>query len=240
VTITKHETVAEATDDHPARARIEYLLIVTGLVAMFLVPHPTWGDGTIRYEQLNRLLAWGKLTDTQYSMVGPLLSAPLWLFGRALRHEEWWTLHYNAFLVMIGVAFCHVALRRRMPPRLLRNFLLLMVFGSMFAAHQVRYYGEVFTAVMVLIGSVSIAVSRARAGWVAIAVGVANTPGTVFAMVLLTGQRIWSGRRLRVGLALVLVTAIVLGENWIRRRGRSCPTQADPVSATPSSSACFR
>ncbi|MBO2455894.1 hypothetical protein J4573_53085 [Actinomadura barringtoniae] len=221
MTITTRTPLTEAIDDHPARACIEYLLIASGLGAMFFIPHPTWGDGTIRYEQLNALMAYGKLTDTQYSFVGPILSAPLWLIGRALGHEEWWTLHYNAVLLMAGIAFCHFALRGKVPPRLSRTFLLLLVFGSMFAAHQVRYYGEVFTAVLVLVGSVSIVVSRARAGaaagWAAIAVGVANTPGTVFAMVLLTGRRIWSGRRLRVGLALVLVTALVLGENWIRR-----------------------
>ncbi|MBO3748385.1 hypothetical protein J5X84_20105 [Streptosporangiaceae bacterium NEAU-GS5] len=103
---------------------------------------------------------------------------------------------------MGGVAFVWFALRNRLPRPLLRRFILLLVFASMFAHHQLGYNGEVFTAILVLIGTVALLGNRAWPGWLAVAVGVASTAAALPAMALMTAKRAWYVRRLRWVLAV--------------------------------------
>ena len=212
------ETAPWDPDDSPARARVETALIIAGLGAMLLIlPRYAWGDGSYRYVQLAAMLTQGTMPDAKYSMLGPVLSAPLWLAGKAFGAEEWWCLRYNAFLLIGGVTFCYFALRGKIPRRLLRTFILLLVFGSMFPFHQLWYYGEVFTAILVMTGTVAILINKVRPGWFAIVIAVANTPATLPALTLLTVHRIWDSRRLRWALAVPAAVTLVLLESWIRR-----------------------
>lgn len=211
-------TVLEDLDDNPVSALIETTLIITGLGAMlFLLPRYPWGDGSIRYAQLTAMLTQGTMPDAKYSMMGPIFSVPLWLIGKAFNAEEWWCLRYNTFLLIGGVAFCYLALRGKVPPRLLRTFILLLVFGSMFPYHQLWYYGEVFTAILVMTGTMAIVITKARPGWFAVIIAVANTPATLPALTLVTARRIWDSRRLRWAVAVPAAIVLVLLESWIRR-----------------------
>jgi hypothetical protein len=216
--MTGSATVAGDPDDNPVRARIETTLIIVGLAAMlFVLPRHAWGDGLSRYTQLTATLTQGTMPDTKYSMVGPIFSAPFWLVGKAFGAAEWWCLRYNTFLLIGAVAFCYFALRRKVPRRLLRTFILLLVFSSMFTYHQLWYYGEVFTAILVMIGTMTIVIDKARPGWIAMILGVANTPATLPALTLLTTRQIWGSRRLRWAVAVPAAIGLVLLESWIRR-----------------------
>jgi hypothetical protein len=211
-------TVAGDPDDNLVHAGIETALIVVGLAAMlFILPRHPWGDGSVRYAQLTAALTHGTMPDTKYSMIGPVFSIPFWLVGRVFGAEEWWCLRYNTFLLIGGVAFCYLALRGKVPQRLLRTFLLLLVFGSMFPYHQLWYYGEVFTAILVMTGTLAIVVDKVRPGWIAMVLGVANTPATLPALALLTTRQIWGSRRLRWAVVVPAAIALVLLESWIRR-----------------------
>ncbi|MFF5205321.1 hypothetical protein [Streptosporangium sp. NPDC000396] len=182
----------------------------------FLLPHPLlWGDGGWRYAYLWDLLVAGELSDKKYSLIGPLFSTPLWLLGRLYHSPEWWCEKYNTVIFAIGLFVFYRMLRNHVSRRLLRRFLLLLTFASMFANHLLFYWGEVFTAVLVGIGTVCLVAKRR--GWTAIVLGVANTPATLPAMMLLTAQRIWDTRRLRLVVALFAAVAVVLLEAWIRR-----------------------
>ncbi|WP_214409906.1 hypothetical protein [Sphaerisporangium fuscum] len=203
--------------DCKAVARIEFGLIAGGLLGIsFLLPHALlWGDGGWRFVYMSDLLTTGHLSDKKYSLIGPLFSAPLWLLGRMYQSPEWWCEKYNAAVFAVGLFIFYRMLRDRVPRPLLRRFLLLLTFASMFANHLLFYWGEVFTAIMVGIGTVCL-LTRRR-GWTAIVLGVANTPATVPALMLLTARRVWDTRRLRPVLAVAAAVAVVLLEAWIRR-----------------------
>ncbi|WP_066366681.1 hypothetical protein [Herbidospora mongoliensis] len=209
---------APAENDDRLTARVETGLIVAGLLGMlFLLPRLNWGDGSIRYFQLTDLLTRGTVPDDKYSLIGPLISAPLWLIGKIVGSPEWWTLRYNTLLLTGGVAFVWYALRDRLPRPLVRRFVMLLVFASMFAHHQLAYNGEVFTAILVLVGTVALVGGRAWPGWLTVAVGVAGTPATLPAMALMIARRIWDVRRLRWALAGCAAVTLVLAEAWLRR-----------------------
>ncbi|MFI7225574.1 hypothetical protein ACIBO5_20350 [Nonomuraea angiospora] len=205
-------------DDNRVAARVETGLIVAGFAGMLLLlPRLDWGDGSVRYFQLTALLERGTVPEGKYSMVGPLLSAPLWLIGKIVGSPDWWTLRYNTLLLMGGVAFVWFALRDRLPRPLLRRFILLLVVASMFAHHQLGYNGEMFTAILVLMGTVALLKGKDWPGWVTVVIGVANTPAALPAMALMTAKRIWDVRRLRWVLAVCAAAALVMMEAWLRR-----------------------
>ncbi len=108
-----------------------------------------------------------------------------------------------------------------MDRRLLRAFLLLLFVASMFPAHVEGFYGEVFTALCVAAG-VILPFTRARwGGWVALIVGVANTPATILGLVLMMAQRLLRSRRLRY--ALIPLGALALSGGWSRGSGAATP-----------------
>jgi hypothetical protein len=199
-------------------ARVETTLIVVGFAGMFfLLPRMDWGDGSVRYFQLTALLEQGTVPEGKYSMVGPLFSVPLWLMGEIVGSPGWWTFRYNLLLLVGGVAFVWFALRDRLPRPLLRRFILLLVFASMFAHHQLGYNGEMFTAILVLTGSVALVGGRMWPGWLTVAIGVANTPATLPALIMMIAKWVWDVRRLRWMLVVCTAAALVMAEAWLRR-----------------------
>ncbi|MEV0228386.1 hypothetical protein [Nonomuraea sp. NPDC050786] len=211
------DSVVSGKPESRAIARLEIGMIVGGLAGItFLLPHGLlWGDGGFRFMYLWRLLAERHLSEEKYSLIGPLFSTPLWQLGLVYRSPEWWCEKYNALVFATGLFIFYWMLRDHVPRRLLRRFLLLLTFASMFSNHLLFYWGEVFTAVLVGMGTVFLVTTRR--GWTAIVLGVANTPATLPAMMLLTAERIVATRRLRSGLAVAAAVAVVLLEAWIRR-----------------------
>ncbi|TDD05567.1 hypothetical protein E1292_16995 [Nonomuraea deserti] len=204
--------------DNRLAATVETVLIIIGFAGMlFLLPRLDWGDGSVRYHQLTALLEQGAVPEGKYSMVGPLFSAPLWLIGEIGGSPDWWTLRYNLFLLVGGVVFVWFALRDLLPRPLLRRFILLLIFASMFAHHQLGYNGEMFTAILVLSGSVALVGGRTWPGWLTVAIGVANTPATLPALIMMVAKWVWDVRRLRWVLAVLTAVGLVMAEAWLRR-----------------------
>lgn len=198
-------------------ARLEIGLTVAGLIAIAVLrPHGLWGDGGARYLDLTELLTTGEAPDGKYSLIGPLFSAPLWLAGQLWGVREAWVAHYNGVVFALGLLAFYWMLRDRMPREVLRTFLLLLVFASMFAKHLTLYYGEVFTAVLVAVGTIAVVTER-RGGWVAIVTGVANTPASLVGLGFLVIRRVWDARRAWCLLAVFAAVAVVMAEAWIRR-----------------------
>src|SRR5262249_54672132 len=126
-------------------AWVETSLIVLGLLGQFfLLPHILDADGKARYQELDALLR-GALTDSKYSLVGPLFAAPLWLVGAIFGDTVWWVARFNTLFLGLGLLALYLLLRDRMDRRALRAFLLLLLVASMFPAHVEGFYGEVFT-----------------------------------------------------------------------------------------------
>ena len=196
---------------------VETGLIVAGLVIFaFVLPHYVIADALMRYDNVLAVLH-GHLPPGRYSLVGPLFAVPLVVVDRLTRDHMWAGELYNSIVFGLGILALYGLLRRRADAALLRRFLLVLVAGSMFAAHVVHWNSEVFTAMAVAVGLAAVAVRRfARLGWVAVVLGVVNTPAAVVGLVLVVGKRMAERRRLRYALAVLAAVALIGAENWIR------------------------
>ena len=216
---------APAPVDTPRRhvAVVDGLLIVAGLGILGVgQAHSIWGDADHRYDALTALLADQRLLDNPYSLVGPLFATPLWLIGRLVGEARGWTSMFNVLLFQGAILALYVLLRGRMAPALLRRFLLLLVGGSLIAAHTQTFYGEVFTMVAVGVGIVVATVPgpgrlRRGAGWLGVVLGAANTPASFVGLGLVGADRTLRRRRLRYALPVLAGLALIMVEAWARR-----------------------
>ena len=200
---------------------LEISLIIAGLLlATLQLPHRTGNDGDIRYHDLLRLLSTHSLfqPESWYSIIGPLFSTPMLLLGERLGHPGEWICFYNVTLFSLCLLLSYFLLRNYVDRALLRKFFLVLIYCSMFVAHLSFYYGEVFTALCVGFG-VLIAFRRFTAigGWVAVVLGVANTPATLMGLGLLVLKRTCDSKRLRYLLVFVVATLCIFVESWLRR-----------------------
>lgn len=186
----------------------------------FLLPHALAGDDFTRFDDIERLLHDGNLSDSKFSLVMPLASAPFLLFGELVASPEWWAGRFNVILVAVGLLVAFRLLRDRIDQGLLRQFALVLLFASLLTNRLRDYNAEVLTATLVAIGIILIASRRhIVVGWIAIVVGVVNTPAAVVGLAFLAGADALRERRLRpLGWIAVAAGAIML-EAWIRRGG---------------------
>ena len=88
----------------------------------------------------------------------------------------------------------------------------------MFVAHLSFYYGEVFTALCVGLGVLVTARRFTRVGgWIAVILGVVNTPATLVGLGLLVLKRMLDSKHLRYLLVLVAAVLCIMVESWLRR-----------------------
>ncbi len=200
-------------------ALIELSLIIVGLLAIFfLLPRNMKSDGMARYQTLFSLLFKHQLPDMKYSLIGPFFSLPLIWIGKQFNDPMGWALVYNQFLFAFSLLVGYLLLRNHMDRAILRRFYLLLIVASMFVAHLAFFYGEVFTTLGVGFGLL-IAYLRfaAPAGWLVIAVGVANTPAALGGLLLVLLKRIAESKRLRYGLVLFATLALIGLNDWLLR-----------------------
>jgi hypothetical protein len=215
-------TPADAADVLRYRTgwRDALLLAVALLELLLLFSHGLRGDGAPRFAALSQILEGRGIPATRYSLIGPLFAAPLWLLGQATAHPQDAVAIFNWLVFALGLLALYLLLRHVMDRRVLRTFLLLLVVASMFPAHTLSFYAEMFTAVAVAIGSV-LAVYRRRlaalGGWALTALGVANIPATILGLGALVLVYVVKQRRLRYVGALLIAVALILAEAWLRR-----------------------
>jgi hypothetical protein len=202
-------------------AAIETTLIIIGLLGIWLLlPFQAGADGKTRYNDISHFLLTLKLFDphSRYSLIGPLFSTPLFLIGEKLGNPYQWTCWYNLILFSLCLLVSYFLLRNYVDRVLLRKFFLVLVYGSMFAAHLTSYYGETFTALCVGFG-VFVTFRRFTpiGGWLAVALGVINTPATTLGLGLLLLKRMLDNKRLRYALVFVIACGCILMEYWLRR-----------------------
>jgi hypothetical protein len=195
------------------RASFETVLILVGLVALgVLLKHSIKGDAVVRFHTMQELIQHGVLTADRYPIIGHLLSAPAFLFAHAEPLAE----QYNLVLFALSLGWTYWLLRDRVDHALLRRFFLVLIVASMIPAHVTQYNSEPFTSFAVGVGLMAV-VLRARGGWTAVVLGVANTPATLIALGFVVLQRIWADRRLRYVLVGVAAVVLIGGEDWLRR-----------------------
>jgi hypothetical protein len=196
------------------------LLVVGGLVLFVLLPHSLVGDDFSRFRDIERLLHEGHVSDSRYSLVMPLVSAPLLLVGEVLRTPEWWAAHFNVLVAAAGSVVAYWILKDRADRGIVRRALLVLLFASLLTNRLRDYNAEVLTASLVTIGVLLVTYTRqVVAGWAAVVVGVVNTPAALAGAALVAVAEAFRTRRLRHLLVPVAAAALIMGEAWIRRGG---------------------
>jgi len=196
------------------------LLVVGFLVLFVLLPHELKGDDFARFNEVERLLHHGELSDDRYSLVMPLVSAPFLLLGEVVRSPMWWAAHFNVIVVAVGALLFLRLFRGRVDGALLRRFLLILLFASLLTNRLRDYNAEVLTATLVSLGLVLVASGRrVFTGWTAVVIGVVNTPAALLGALVVAVAESVRTRRLRHLLVPVAAAVLIMAEAWIRRGG---------------------
>jgi len=186
----------------------------------FLAGHGLLGDDVIRFHDIQELLDHGHLTDSKYSLVMPLASAPFLLLGHLVKSPEWWAARFNVLVVAAGALAAWRLLRGRGDPVVLRRTLLVLLGASLLANRLRDYNAEVFSATLVALGIVCIVTGRRTLlGWAAIVLAVVNTPALIVGVVALVAVEVARTRRLRYVGAIAAPVVFVMVESWVRRGG---------------------
>jgi hypothetical protein len=183
----------------------------------FALPHGLVGDDNPRFAMLSSLLSQGhRFEGTKYSLMGPLVSAPLWLLGKAFGNAAEGVLYYDWLLFVGALVAFYFLLRRSWSAEAVRTFLLLLTAGSMFPRHLLHYGAEAFTAVVAGVGLTLVAHGRGGWGWPMTIMGAVNTPASLPALGLSSLRWVYEQKRLRYFLAPAAAAGLVLLDNWIR------------------------
>ena len=62
-----------------------FLLLGGALACFFLLPFGIWGDGNDRYQFMDTLIHQQRILPMRFSMIGSLISYPLWLISGFLK-----------------------------------------------------------------------------------------------------------------------------------------------------------
>lgn len=207
-------------DGGPALGRfapwLDLGLILAGLGLLSLHPsRPTAIDATIRYEGVMNLLDTGR-PAIGYPMVGPIFSVPLWYIGELVHHAQGTLMRYNLLLLVLLLGGTWIILKDRVDRAFLRLFLLILVAASMLGWHTQDFLGEMFTAVLVGLGTLLVVMGKGRSGWAALIVGTANTAVSGLGLALLCLRYATTRRRLRYLLAPAAAGLIMIADAWFR------------------------
>lgn len=181
-------------------AAVDWALFAIALFVITVIPKSISGDARLRYEALEHFVMTGHLVSPKYSTVGPLLSWPLYLLGRSLGAARLVTSYYNALLFLLLLPLLWREFRDELSSSARRTQLLMLVFASMFAHHVQRYYGEVFTAVLVTIGVFWLSRGHWARGWAVIILGAVNSPACLLGV---AGVAVCHSRRTRSWLPML-------------------------------------
>jgi hypothetical protein len=192
------------------------LLLLIGLIAgMFILPFRITGDGVARYAFIDALVQQHQITPMRYSIVGPLFSLPLWLISSFFSDPTIVIARYNFVIFVVFLIILYRWLRNWFDPKFLLTFLLLLAFGSMFPGHVINYYGEVFSAVCLTLGSVALATNKSTIGWLLSVFAVLNTPAMFIPFILMVLYLTWESKQVRFLLLLPVTLILILLENYI-------------------------
>lgn len=195
----------------------DYILIAAG---MFFIsvggPHLVSGDGVKRFLALRALLERGEILSIKYSLLGPIFSAPLYLFGKICKTPLWCCARYNSILIILAICGLLFILLRRADRALTRKFVLVILAASMFPHHAQHYYGEVFTSLLVMLGLLLVACGNCFWGWTLAVIGVVNTPATIAGLALAAGYYSFYNRKFRHLLPVLAAGGLILMENLVK------------------------
>ena len=181
------------------------------------LPRGYFFDGNVRLQAILNLFQHGTITKMDYSYIGPIFSFPLFLIDKFDNIYRWWLERYNVVLCIVVFLIEYALLRKRMNANILRAFFLLFLLVSLYA-NQYKYFGgEVFTALLAGMGMLIAVLVTEWGGWIAMAIGVANTPASLIAAGLVSLRYMVHRKRLRYALIVLGAAGLIGFANWITR-----------------------
>jgi hypothetical protein len=193
------------------------LLLFVGLIAgIFILPFTITGDGLVRYKFMDVLVHQFQIIPMRYSSVGPLFSLPLWLISLFSGHASAIIARYNFLLFAVFLLILSQWLKGRFDQKFIQTFLFLLAFGSMFPGHLINYYGEVFSAVCLALGTVGLATKKTITGWALLIIAVLNTPALFIPFFLVILYLTWESRQVRYLILIPTCLILLLVESYFR------------------------
>jgi hypothetical protein len=200
------------------RRLVEIVLLALGFyVLLFLLPHHLAGDDVQRFSDIELLRTQGKLSSSRFSLAMPLVSLPFVALGALVKSPEWWATRFNVILVGVAASAVMFGLRGRVDGRLMRRFLLVLLFASLLTYHLRTYNTEVADGVFVTCGLILLVLGRTWLGWGLLVFVAVNTPAAAPALALVAVVETVRRRRFRFLLPIVVAVLLIGAEAWIRR-----------------------
>ncbi len=193
-----------------------FLLFGAGCASFFLLPFTISGDGSIRYEFMNTLTQNREIVSMRYSMVGPLFSLPLWFISKFFKDPLTIISRYNFLLFAGSIFVLYQWLKHHFDRKIIITFLFILAFGSMFPGHLLNYYGEVFSAVCLTLGTIGLAVKKDTVGWVCMFLAVLNTPALLIPFSLVVIYLTWEKKQIRYLLLIPACLILMSVELYLR------------------------
>jgi hypothetical protein len=197
--------------------RILTALLSTGVFALWNTEHRITSDGLYRWNALTALLDHGQLSAERYSLAGPLFATPLYYLGKLAGYPIQVGSCFNALYFTLGLIGLLRLLKPVIGARTSLTFGILCVFASMFTFHVGNFYGEIFTAVNLALGTILLVQDRRFAGWAFLTLAVVNTPAALIALGFVAAMEAYRTRRLSPIFMPLISVALILAENQIRR-----------------------
>ncbi|TMD89224.1 MAG: hypothetical protein E6I73_11050 [Chloroflexi bacterium] len=199
--------------------RVFWALLALGLLLLFFVlPHDIEGDGRLRFDALQAMLAGHGIPNTKYPLIGSLPAIALMLLGHVVASPEWWASRYNVIVYAAGVGLLYRLLRDRLDHDVLATFLLLLGTTAMIPASLTGFGAETFTVMATGTGLAAWSSGRWKTGTVLLGLGAANVPATIFGVAIAMGLWAWRMKRVRAAAPIVLGAGLWLLENAVRRK----------------------
>ncbi len=193
---------------------LEGLWLALGLLLLIFSLAPTiTGDGEVRIHDVIRLYRHDAIPKTQFSVIQPLLSVPLYWLGHINNKPDAATAWLNC-LVFLFFLFC---LFRLLPPTKLRFYTIVFLLCTTMFPHYIdRYDGEVISAVAVTLGFFYLLNCRYVLGTILLTIGVAQTPASLPAFALALIFVSIKTNRPKLLLLFIFPLILMLGETFIK------------------------
>jgi hypothetical protein len=204
-------------------ALIEWSVLAVALALQVDLGAHIIADDWSRYQSLVALVTRGDVRPQDvagagYSLVLPLLAAPLYGFGALFGQPELAVSYFNLIFFLIAAALGYLALRDSLGPSTARRFLLLLFVATMFPRALQSLCAEASAAILVAAGLWG--VSRERIwGWFAVALGCVATPALLVPLALVSAVEVIRRRRFIAIWPFLFGASLYLMESRIRRGG---------------------
>ncbi len=196
-----------------------FLLFSVGATCLIILPFTVSGDGYVRFQFMDALVHRLQITPMRYSMVGPLVSLPLWVVTFFVKDPIQIVSRYNFLLYVCFLVALYQMLKVHFDQKFLVTFVFILSFGTMFPGYLTDYYGDVFSAGFLALGTVALTLDRRWLGWSCMLLAAINTPALLVPFALVAMYTSWRSRQLRYLLLAPLCAMLIVLESRVRMGG---------------------